>query len=42
MAPARNAPHYYPELSGVSLEDAKKKAEVTGAHRWLPGSVALE
>lgn len=23
----RNAPHYYPELSGVSLEDAKKKAE---------------
>jgi len=36
-------------LSGVSLEDAKKKAEVSGSHHWSPlvtvpyaGSVGLE
>ncbi|CAK9105969.1 unnamed protein product [Durusdinium trenchii] len=36
----RNAPHYYPELSGVSLEDAKKRAEELGEkskEKLLPG-----
>eukprot|EP00435_Cladocopium_sp_Y103_P007587 s3064_g2.t1 len=35
-----NAPHYYPELSGVSLEDAKKKAEEVSEkskEKLLPG-----
>lgn len=35
-----NAPHYYPELSGVSLEDAKKKAEEINEkakEKLLPG-----
>ncbi|CAE7330631.1 TMA22 [Symbiodinium natans] len=35
-----NVPHYYPELSGVSLEDAKKKAEelnAKGKEKLLPG-----
>ncbi|CAK9091688.1 unnamed protein product [Durusdinium trenchii] len=35
-----NAPHYYPELSGVSLEDAKKRAEELGEkskEKLLPG-----
>ena len=31
----RNAPQYYPELSGISLEDAKKKAEEFQLERGL-------
>merc|ERR1712039_1115921 len=35
-----NCPHYYPELSGVSLDDAKKKAESLSEkskEKQLPG-----
>merc|ERR1719229_1416694 len=35
-----NAPHYYPELSGVSLDAAKKSAEAAqekGKEKLLPG-----